>query len=71
MYSCHHSGVRQCPLSRLERLPYLGGSKYIRCMLKSIGAFRFVHSTGVACISEGPIREVPLYTNYVLLMCLA
>ncbi len=30
-------------------------------MLKSIGAFRFVRSTEVVRISEGPLREVHLY----------
>ncbi len=36
MYSYLHLGVRLCPMYGVERLPYLGGYKYIRCMLKSI-----------------------------------
>ena len=33
------------------------------CMLKSNGAFRAVRCTEVVRISEGPLREVPLYRS--------
>ena len=51
-----------CPLSGVERRSLLGGCLYIKCMLKSIGAFVFGRSREVGRFWEGPLREAPLYT---------
>ena len=44
-----------CPLSGAEKWPLLGGWFYIRCMLKSIGAWVSVRSREVGRFSEGPL----------------
>ena len=56
-------GLAECPLSGTERLQ-LSISwrlKCTKCMLKSNGAFCAVCCTEAVRISEGPLREVPLY----------
>ena len=42
-----------CPLSGVERRSLLGGCLYIKCMLKSIGAFVFGRSREVGRFWEG------------------
>ena len=58
------SGLCQCPLSGAEAQSWslLGGSFFIKCMLKSIGALVLVRSREVVHFSECLLGEVPLYS---------
>ena len=51
-------GAEQCPLFRVERCPFLGGSKCICSVVKSIGCKCAVRCTEVVRFSEGPLLDV-------------
>lgn len=46
---------------RSREVKIVFGYKINVYMLKSIGGLLFVHHVEVVCVSEGPLREVPLH----------
>ena len=53
-----------CPLSGVERCPLLGSSECTISMGRAIGGTEFVRGTEVVRLSESPLLEVSLYTNF-------
>ena len=52
---------RSCPLSGIEKRPFLGGWFYTKTVVISIRAIDFVRCREVVFFSEGPLWEVRLY----------
>ena len=52
-----------CPLSGIKKRLLMGGFLYTSTIVNSIGAIASVLCIEVVCWWEGPLWEVPLYTN--------